>query len=168
MAAQGPAAPINGAPGDPHMKGGFGRPLLFQGPRRAGLRGRSKDAPLPHDPNAPSPMAVGLKGCCPRCGQGRLFKGFLSLAPRCESCGLDYAFIDTADGPAFFVMSFVGIVVVGLALWVEFTFEPPIWLHLVMWTVLSIVLSLLLVRPLKGVLMNLQYHHKAEEGRFEK
>jgi uncharacterized protein (DUF983 family) len=65
-------------------------------------------------------------------------------------------------------MSFVGIFVVALALWVEFTYEPPIWLHLVMWTALSIILSLLLVRPLKGVLMNLQYHHKAEEGRFEK
>ena len=65
-------------------------------------------------------------------------------------------------------MSFVGIFVVALALWVEFTYEPPIWLHLVMWTALSITLSLLLVRPLKGVLMNLQYHHKAEEGRFEK
>jgi uncharacterized protein (DUF983 family) len=65
-------------------------------------------------------------------------------------------------------MSFVGIVVVALALWTEFTYEPPIWLHLVMWTALSIVLSLLLVRPLKGVLMNLQFHHKAEEGRFEK
>ena len=84
------------------------------------------------------------------------------------SPGLDLAFADTGDGPAFFVMSFVGIVVVALALWAEFTYEPPIWLHLVMWTVLSIVMSLLMVRPLKGVLVNLQYHHKAEEGRFEK
>nr|WP_246742348.1 DUF983 domain-containing protein [Microvirga splendida] len=105
---------------------------------------------------------------CPRCGKGHVFKGFLTVQPKCEVCGLDLAFTDTGDGPAFFVMSFVGIVVVALALWAEFTYEPPIWLHLVMWTALSIVLSLLLVRPLKGVLMNLQYHHKAEEGRFEK
>ncbi len=116
----------------------------------------------------PSPSTVALKGCCPRCGEGRLFKGFLSLAPSCEACGLDYSFIDTADGPAFFVMSFVGIVVVALALWVEFTFAPPIWLHLAMWSALSIILSLALVRPLKGVLVALQYHHKAEEGRFQK
>ena len=119
------------------------------------------------DPIASSPVAIGLKGRCPRCGQGRLFKGFLSLAPRCESCGLDYSFIDTADGPAFFVMSFVGIVVVALALWVEFTFAPPIWLHLVMWFGLTAILSLLLVRPLKGLMVALQFKHKAEEGRLQ-
>jgi uncharacterized protein (DUF983 family) len=112
-------------------------------------------------------MNVALKGCCPRCGEGRLFKGFLSLAPRCEVCELDYGFIDTADGPAFFVMSFVGIVVVGLALWVEFTFTPPIWLHLVLWFGLTGILSLGLVRPLKGLMVALQFKHKAEEGRLQ-
>lgn len=115
----------------------------------------------------PTPANVALKGCCPRCGEGRLFKGFLSLAPRCEACDLDYSFIDTADGPAFFVMSFVGIVVVGLALWVEFTYEPPIWLHLVLWFGLTAVMSLALVRPLKALMVALQYKHKAEEGRLE-
>ena len=119
------------------------------------------------DPLA-SPILTGLKGCCPRCGKGPLFKGFLTLAPRCETCGLDLAFADTADGPAFFVMSIVGIVVVGLALWVEFTYEPPIWLHLVLWFGLTGILSLAMVRPLKGVMVALQYHHKAEEGRLEK
>jgi uncharacterized protein (DUF983 family) len=119
-----------------------------------------------HD--TPSPVTVALKGCCPRCGQGRLFKGFLSLAPRCDACGLDYAFIDTADGPAFFVMSFVGIVVVGLALWVEFAFEPPIWLHIVLWFGLTAILSLALVRPAKALMIALQFRHKAEEGRLQR
>ena len=118
------------------------------------------------DPSAPSPIVTGLKGLCPRCGKGHLFQGYLKVRPTCEVCGLDLAFADTGDGPAFFVMSIVGIVVVALALWVEFAYSPPIWLHLVMWTALSIVMSLALVRPLKGVLVNLQYHHKAEEGRF--
>jgi uncharacterized protein (DUF983 family) len=118
------------------------------------------------DYDTPSPIVAGLKGVCPRCGKGHMFKGFLTVQPKCEVCGLDLAFADTGDGPAFFVMSIVGIVVVALALWAEFTFSPPIWLHLVMWTALSIVMSLVLVRPLKGVLVNLQYHHKAEEGRF--
>jgi uncharacterized protein (DUF983 family) len=121
-----------------------------------------------HDPNAPSPIVTGLKGLCPRCGKGHIFQGYLKVQPKCEVCDLDLAFADTGDGPAFFVMSFVGIVVVALALWAEFAYEPPIWLHLVMWTALSIILSLVMVRPLKGVLVNLQYHHKAEEGRFHK
>jgi uncharacterized protein (DUF983 family) len=118
--------------------------------------------------HAPAPIVTGLLGRCPRCGKGHLFTGFLSLNPRCEECGLDFAFADTGDGPAFFVMSFVGIVVVGLALWVEFAYSPPIWLHLVLWFTLTAVLSLGLVRPLKGVMVALQYHHKAEEGRLQR
>lgn len=121
-----------------------------------------------HQPgNEPSPIAAGLRGRCPRCGQGRMFDGFLALQKSCDNCGLDYDFADSADGPAVFIMFIVGFVVVGLAMWVEFTFMPPIWLHLVMWFSLTIVLSLLLARPLKGVMIALQYHHRAEEGRRE-
>src|SRR3712207_1018951 len=96
-----------------------------------------------------------------------MFEGFLKIRPKCEVCGLDLAFADSGDGPAFFVMSFVGIVVVGLALWVEFTYAPPIWLHLVLWFGLTAAMSLALVRPLKALMVALQYKHKAEEGRLE-
>jgi uncharacterized protein (DUF983 family) len=127
-----------------------------------------KDAAVTIDSSAPSPIVAGLTGRCPRCGKGRLFAGFLRLQPRCECCGLDFAFADSGDGPAFFVMSIVGIFVVALALWAEFAYEPPIWLHMVLWTTLAIVLSLVLIRPAKGLLVALQYHHKAEEGRFQR
>lgn len=123
---------------------------------------------MPHDPSAPSPILAGLSCRCPRCGKGRLFQGFLTIRPSCEVCGLNFAFADSGDGPAFFVMSIVGIVVVALALWVEFAFSPPLWLHIVLWFSLSVVLSLALVRPSKGILIALQYHNKAEEGRLHK
>jgi uncharacterized protein (DUF983 family) len=97
-----------------------------------------------------------------------MFRGYLSLRPSCEVCGLDYSFADSADGPAVFVMFIVGFLVVGLALWVEFTYEPPIWLHLVLWFPLTAILSLALVRPLKGVMVALQYQHRAEEGRVQR
>ncbi|QFU15798.1 DUF983 domain-containing protein [Microvirga thermotolerans] len=116
----------------------------------------------------PNPTIAGLAGRCPRCGKGHLFKGYLTVRPSCEVCGLDFSFADTGDGPAFFVMSIVGIVVVALALWAEFAFEPPIWLHIVMWFSLSVLMSAALVRPLKGLMVALQYHHKAGEGRLEK
>jgi uncharacterized protein (DUF983 family) len=124
---------------------------------------------LPYDPSVPepAPIAAGIRGCCPRCGKGHVFDGYLALRPACEVCGLDLAFADTADGPAFFVMSFVGIVVVAVALWIEFTYEAPLWLNLLVAVVLTGVLSLALVRPLKGVMVALQYHHKAEQGRLE-
>ncbi|MGU3359810.1 DUF983 domain-containing protein [Methylobacterium sp. M6A4_1b] len=114
----------------------------------------------------PSPFSAGLRGRCPRCGEGHMFDGFLTFRPACEVCGLDYGSFNSGDGPAFFVMSIVGIIVVGLALWMEITYEPPIWVHALVAGTLSIGLSLLLVRPLKGVLAALQFTNKAEQGRF--
>jgi uncharacterized protein (DUF983 family) len=112
------------------------------------------------------PMLRGLAGRCPRCGKGRLFEGFLTLKPRCESCGLDYSFADSADGPAFFVMFFSGFVVAGSALVVEALYAPPFWLHAVLWIPLILITTLLPLRPVKGLLIALQYHHKAAEGRL--
>ena len=112
------------------------------------------------------PIPTGLRGRCPRCGKGHMFDGFLTFRPSCEACGQDFSAFDSGDGPAFFVMSIVGIVVVGLALWMELTYEPPIWVHALVAGSLSIGLSLALVRPLKGVLAALQFRNKAEQGRF--
>src|SRR5918998_1145777 len=74
-------------------------------------------------------LKYGLKCRCPRCGKGRLFNGFLTLAPHCDSCGLDYSFADPADGPAFFVMMAMSVPVTALAVWIELTYEPPFWVH---------------------------------------
>ena len=125
-------------------------------------------AGMDYDRSPPPPIATGLRGRCPRCGRGHLFKGYLKVRPACEACGLDFTFIDSGDGPAFFAMTIVGIVVVGLAMWVEFTYEPPIWLHMLLWVPLTLILSLGLVRPLKGLMIALQYHNKAEEGRTQR
>jgi uncharacterized protein (DUF983 family) len=107
-----------------------------------------------------------MRGRCPRCGEGRLFKSFIEVAPRCEACGLDFSFADSGDGPAVFIMMIVGFIVVGLALFVEFTFSPPYWVHAVLWIPLVIGLSLGLLRPLKGFLIAQQYKHRAESGRI--
>jgi uncharacterized protein (DUF983 family) len=108
-----------------------------------------------------------MKGQCPRCGQGRLFSGFLTVAPRCSNCGLDYTFIDSGDGPAVFIILIVGFVVVGLALYVEVAYMPPIWLHMLLWLPLTLILALGGLRPLKGMMIGQQYRHKAEEGRLD-
>lgn len=116
---------------------------------------------------AVDPVRAGLKGVCPRCGEGRLFDGFLSLKPNCEACGLDYGFADAGDGPAVFVIMIIGFVVVGMALWTELTFEPPLWVHLFLWAPVTLVLCLALLRALKGVLITLQYKHTAREGAID-
>jgi uncharacterized protein (DUF983 family) len=113
-----------------------------------------------------SPMVAGLLGRCPRCGKGRLFQGFLALRPRCEHCGLDFSFVDSADGPAVFVIFISGFVVAGSALAVEMLYAPPYWVHAVLWGPLILITTLGPLRPMKGLLIALQYHHKAAEGRL--
>jgi len=115
-----------------------------------------------------SPYLAGLKCRRPRCGRGRLFSGFLSLAPRCESCGLDYGFADAGDGPAVFVILIAGFLVCGAAVIVEFIWRPPYWVHALLWIPLILAVSLGLLRPLKARLVSLQFHHRAEEGRFDR
>jgi uncharacterized protein (DUF983 family) len=113
-----------------------------------------------------SPFVAGLAGRCPHCGEGKLFDGFLALRPRCENCGLDYAFADSGDGPAVFVILIGGFVVAGAALVAEILYQPPLWLHALLWAPLILAVTLAPLRLLKGLLIALQYHHKAEEGRF--
>jgi uncharacterized protein (DUF983 family) len=120
------------------------------------------------NPAAPSPYLTGLTGRCPSCGKGRLFDGFIRLRARCDRCGLDYAFADAGDGPAVFVILIAGFIVVALALIVEFTYQPPFWLHAVLWGPLILVVTLAPLRLIKGLLIALQYHHKAAEGRLDR
>jgi uncharacterized protein (DUF983 family) len=112
------------------------------------------------------PWRVGSRGLCPRCGKGHLFKGFLSLRERCEVCGLDYSFADPADGPAFFVLCFTCIPAMILAVWLEVSFEPPFWVHLVVSLPVLLASCILPLRPLKGWLVASQFYHKAEQGRL--
>ena len=92
-----------------------------------------------------------------------MFAGFLRLEDRCDSCRLELARYNAADGPAFFAMSFVGIFVGFAALFVEVAYAPPVWVHLLIWLPLILVLSLALLRPLKGLLVAQAYHHRAAD-----
>ena len=114
----------------------------------------------------PNPILAGLAGRCPRCGKGKMFSGFISLKPACETCGLDYSFVDAGDGPAVFVILIAGFIVVGAALIVETLYQPPFWLHAAMWLPLILITTLLPLRSMKALLIALQFHHKAEEGRL--
>jgi uncharacterized protein (DUF983 family) len=117
-------------------------------------------------PSLASTLASGIMGRCPACGRGKMFSGYLTLAPRCNSCDLDYGFADAGDGPAVFVILVTGFIVVGAALYVEMVYAPPYWLHALLWGSLAILLPLVLLRSFKGVLIALQYKHKAQEGRL--
>jgi uncharacterized protein (DUF983 family) len=114
------------------------------------------------------PLTAGLLGKCPRCQKGPLFCGFLKMREKCDCCGLDYGFADAGDGPTVFVILIAGFLVLGLALWVEVTYEPPYWVHMAISLPTTLIVCLGLLRPLKSMMVAAQYHHKAEEGRLEK
>ena len=113
-----------------------------------------------------SALVTGLQCRCPRCGQGKLFTGGLNLDlnDNCASCGLSYKFIDTGDGPAVFVIMALGLIMLGAALILEFTLHPPIWLHGLLWVPTTFALAFGMLRPLKALLIALQFRHKAAHG----
>lgn len=112
------------------------------------------------------PVSAGLRGRCPRCGDGRLFRSFVDLAPTCDLCDLDYGFASSGDGPAVFVTLIAGAVVVGLALWTDVAYDPPLAVLLGIFLPLTLVVCLGILRPLKGLLIALQYRNRAEQGRL--
>ena len=110
------------------------------------------------------PILTGLKGLCPRCGRGKLFEGLLTVAPACPQCGLDLSAQDAGDGPAVFVVLFLGALVVLLAIAVEIVFAPPLWVHIVLWTPVILGGAIAMLRPLKAGLIALQYRNGALGG----
>jgi len=114
-----------------------------------------------------STLRTGLRCRCPRCGEGPLLKGFLTVRENCSVCGLDYGFADPADGPAFFGMTLVGTVGMALFMWFEFSVHPPVWVHFVVTMPLLVSACLAVLRPLKGWMVSEQYIHKADEAQWE-
>jgi len=115
-----------------------------------------------------SPVSAAIGGRCPRCGQGELFRQVLNLRERCAACGLDYKFIDTGDGPAVFVIFILGFLMMGAALFVEFRYAPPVWVHIAAWGLLTPLVAIGLLRLIKGWLIGQQFKHKAEEARLDR
>ena len=117
--------------------------------------------------SSPNPLLAGLRGRCPNCGEGRLFEGFLKVAPRCGSCGYDLAKADSGDGPAVFVILIAGFFCAFLMLFTELKFSPPVWVHIVIFLPLTLGVCLGLLRPLKGVMLAAQFSNNASEARHD-
>ncbi|SME94664.1 Uncharacterized conserved protein, DUF983 family [Tistlia consotensis] len=114
-----------------------------------------------------SPLQAALHCRCPRCGKGRLYGGYLEVADRCESCGLDLKKADSGDGPAVFLILGLGALFVPLALWVDAVWAPSKWVHMAIWVPTVLGTTLLLIRPLKAYFIALQYRHRASDSGTE-
>lgn len=114
----------------------------------------------------PPPIDSGLRGGCPRCGAHTLFRNAVAFADHCPKCGLDFSAFNVGDGPVVFLTLGIGALVTALALWVEFTFEPGLLIHILLWVPLTFALTVLLLRFSKGWLLALEFQHRAHEGRI--
>lgn len=114
----------------------------------------------------PEIASAALFGLCPRCGAKTLFAGLAGFAPRCRACGLDFSQFNVGDGPAAFLTLIVGAVIAGLTIWVQLAFEPPFWVHVLLWIPLTTVLVIGGLRIAKAWLLGAEFQRRAGEGRL--
>jgi uncharacterized protein (DUF983 family) len=111
-----------------------------------------------------NPYMAGASGRCPNCGEGFLFEGFLKIAPTCEACGYDLGKYETGDGASTFIILIAGFIGAFGALFSMFAWNWPIWALLVVWLPVTLVLSLGLMRPAKGLMVAAAIANKASEA----
>ncbi len=111
----------------------------------------------------PNPLLSGAAGRCPNCGEGHLFEGFLTVSPQCEACGFNLAAADSGDGPAVFVILIAGLITAFGALFTMFAIRS-VWITLVIWLPMTLILVLILLRPMKGLMLAAQFMNKASQA----
>jgi len=109
-------------------------------------------------------LLTGAQGLCPRCGKASIFSSYLTIGPSCPSCGLSFVGHDAGDAPAFAGVCIMGLGVVLLALLLEFKVTPPMWVHMTLWPVVTLVGTVLVLRPLKGITVALQHRYRSIEA----
>ena len=97
-----------------------------------------------------------------------MFRSWLKIVDRCEHCGLDYRFAAPDDGPALFSLCIIALPLIFFVVWLQVAFEPPFWVHALLWIPAALIVCLGLLRPLKGLMIALQFANNAAEGRLER
>jgi len=115
----------------------------------------------------PETASAALFGLCPRCGAKTLFDGIARFAPRCTACGLDLSRFNVGDGPAAFLTLIIGAVITALAIWLQLSFDPPFWVHILLWVPLTAASVLWGLRVCKAWLLIAEYRRSAAEARSD-
>jgi uncharacterized protein (DUF983 family) len=113
----------------------------------------------PEKPKRPLMQAMmrGAMGRCMSCGKGQLFDGFLATQDACSNCSEEFHHQRADDAPPYFTITIVGHIIIPGLLIVEMMWRPELWIHMAIWIPLTIILSLALMRPIKGALVGLQW-----------
>lgn len=92
---------------------------------------------------------------CPACGNASAFDGYLRVAATCTFCGTRLDDLRADDAPPYFTIFLVGHIVIPAMLILERAYSPPTWVHMALWLPLIVVMSLTLLRPIKGATLGL-------------
>jgi uncharacterized protein (DUF983 family) len=107
-----------------------------------------------------------LFATCPECGAPGLFDGPVAFRDRCASCGLDYSRYNVGDGPAAFLTLIIGALLIAVALGLDSTLHPPLWVHIILWVPLTVAAVVYGLRVAKAALLAGEHQRKAAEGKM--
>ena len=106
----------------------------------------------------------GIKMRCPKCRQGRVLKGYLTKADKCNECGESFNGLNADDGPAWFVMIFVGVLLVPVLIMLGTNDWFPMWGNILAIIISTIAFTLLLLPPVKGIFIAILWHLSQEKA----
>ena len=100
----------------------------------------------------------GLLNTCPACGSGKLFRAYLKPVEKCAACQEELFHERSDDLPPYIVVVILGHLMLGGYLMTDTLFPHFYWwAHLVIWVPLSIIFALLILQPIKGGVIGLQW-----------
>lgn len=102
-------------------------------------------------------MLRGFFARCPACGRGAMFRAFLKVNDCCPACNEELHHQRADDAPPYFVMLILGHLIVPIVLAVEMAYHPSYWVHAVIWAPITIALALLMLTPVKGTIIGVQW-----------
>jgi len=97
----------------------------------------------------------GLHRTCPTCGQGALFRGYLTVREHCPVCGADNTIYPSDDLPPYLTIAILGHLIVPLFILVDLHLAPPLWVEFAIWLPLTAILTLALLPFVKGAAIGL-------------
>ncbi|MEO8756829.1 MAG: DUF983 domain-containing protein [Devosia sp.] len=101
-----------------------------------------------------------MKLRCPHCGQGHLFRAYLKVADKCAVCDEEFSHHRADDMPPYLAILIVGHLIVGLMLELQFHAEIAPWVYLVTMVPAAAILPLVLLPPIKGAVVGLQWANR--------
>ncbi len=116
------------------------------------------------EPGGGAPLLrTALQGRCPRCGRGPLHAGLLGVQAACDSCGLPLAPHVGGDGAYIAGIFIIGMLAIITVIIVNVKYQPPMWLHAVIWPLPVLALAVRVMRVGKAALAAGQWRHRQGE-----